>query len=328
MRLLAAILTLCVCGCYSPHYGDCLISCETSQLCPSDLFCDGHDCRTSETPRQTCIEVLGDAGLSQDSNDDDGGVLDVGTADDLDGDGVPNLADNCPTKSNTLQDDEDGDSKGDACDPCPPYMTYIAGGGPADADADGDGDGVGDGCDPEPGLVNHIVLFDAFNRRPLPPAQFEEIGGAAWTFDGEAKATINVSPQRLTINWPGLQSGYVSSYVTWVGESATGVGAGPFALGVANMNSAHACMFWNTSTSGSHTLGLIRLPTTADATAAYDYQTLPNQITFGFRGSTRSCGATGVSPVTGQLSNFPTPSVSGITANGMSARFKWIMIVD
>lgn len=80
-----------------------------------------------------------------------------GTADDLDGDGVPNLSDNCPMDANPGQEDADGDGVGDVCE---------AGAGQGDADGDGvtnaldncrdianadqadaDGDGVGDVCD-------------------------------------------------------------------------------------------------------------------------------------------------------------------------------------
>ncbi len=38
---------------------------------------------------------------------------------DIDGDGIPNAADNCPTAPNPDQADADADGKGDACDPCP-----------------------------------------------------------------------------------------------------------------------------------------------------------------------------------------------------------------
>jgi hypothetical protein len=59
---------------------------------------------------------------------------------DTDGDGVGDLADNCPLVSNASQADADRDFAGDACDSCP-----------ADHDpdqADADGDGTGDACDP------------------------------------------------------------------------------------------------------------------------------------------------------------------------------------
>jgi hypothetical protein len=38
--------------------------------------------------------------------------------DDIDGDTIPNMMDNCPETANTDQADADSDGKGDACDPC------------------------------------------------------------------------------------------------------------------------------------------------------------------------------------------------------------------
>jgi hypothetical protein len=78
-------------------------------------------------------------------------------ATDLDGDGVPNGADNCPFVYQLDQADADGDGLGDACDPiddrdvdgdgvpneldnCP----FVAN----SAQLDSDGDGLGDVCDP------------------------------------------------------------------------------------------------------------------------------------------------------------------------------------
>jgi hypothetical protein len=79
---------------------------------------------------------------------------------DLDGDGVPDELDNCPSDANADQADADGDGVGDACDVCALDAAN-------DADADGvcgnvdncpavanpdqvdfDGDGIGDVCDP------------------------------------------------------------------------------------------------------------------------------------------------------------------------------------
>lgn len=58
---------------------------------------------------------------------------------DLDGDGVPDVCDNCPATPNTAQLDSDDDGPGDACDNCPGLAN------PSQPDTDGDGDG--DGCD-------------------------------------------------------------------------------------------------------------------------------------------------------------------------------------
>jgi hypothetical protein len=58
---------------------------------------------------------------------------------DADGDGIPDLGDNCPTVSNPGQEDTDGDGIGDACDNCPD----VANGSQRDTD----GDGIGDDCE-------------------------------------------------------------------------------------------------------------------------------------------------------------------------------------
>lgn len=58
---------------------------------------------------------------------------------DSDGDGVPDLLDNCPLVYNPGQEDGDGDGVGDVCDICP--NDYDPG------QEDGDGDGIGDACD-------------------------------------------------------------------------------------------------------------------------------------------------------------------------------------
>lgn len=66
--------------------------------------------------------------------------------DPLDGDGIAEMLDNCPTTANAGQADADGDGIGDVCDNCP---------GTANANqADTDGDGVGDVCDNCPDTAN------------------------------------------------------------------------------------------------------------------------------------------------------------------------------
>lgn len=85
--------------------------------------------------------------------------LDSGQLADQDGDGVPDLADNCPTvpnPANPVQADEDEDGVGDACDNCPLISN------PKQDDADHDG--VGDVCDPHPVDVGDcLLLFDSLH---------------------------------------------------------------------------------------------------------------------------------------------------------------------
>jgi hypothetical protein len=94
---------------------------------------------------------------------------------DTDGDGIPDIADNCPLVANHDQRDFDGDLRGDVCDVCP----HIA-----DAGADFDGDGVGDACDPNPTVAgDRIALFDGFYDQSGWTAVS---GGATWTIDHHA----------------------------------------------------------------------------------------------------------------------------------------------
>jgi thrombospondin type 3 repeat protein len=74
---------------------------------------------------------------------------------DMDGDGILDNVDNCPTVANMDQHDHDGDGRGDACDKCP----HIA----SATDPDGDGDGIGDACDPQPTVgTDRLVLWNGF----------------------------------------------------------------------------------------------------------------------------------------------------------------------
>ncbi len=79
-------------------------------------------------------------------------VLDIqattlaGPSNDLDGDGIPNARDNCPTVPNPMQEDSDGDGFGDACDFCKHQATAT--------NHDEDGDGAGDACDDCPATPN------------------------------------------------------------------------------------------------------------------------------------------------------------------------------
>ncbi len=100
---------------------------------------------------------------------------------DSDGDGIADVADNCPNASNPDQTDTDGDGVGDACegdmdsdgvaddiDNCPET---------ANADqADTDGDGIGDACD------ETTVAQDKNNIE----ASFDSIFSCAETFEGGA----------------------------------------------------------------------------------------------------------------------------------------------
>jgi hypothetical protein len=134
-------------ACFQPSPASGVPCDPAAPYCPSGQACirqrDGFVCGTG----------AGDQPDAYDSDDDDG-------------DGVLDLADNCPLAPNAPQANYDGDRFGDACDPCPPLAD--------DAPIDRDTDGVADACDPDPVLPgDHIVLFDAFRD-----------GLAAWTPTG------------------------------------------------------------------------------------------------------------------------------------------------
>lgn len=61
---------------------------------------------------------------------------------DTDGDGVPDINDNCPLVYNLDQADMDQDGVGDVCDNCPTITNVDQ--------ADSDHDGIGDACDTVP----------------------------------------------------------------------------------------------------------------------------------------------------------------------------------
>lgn len=68
---------------------------------------------------------------------------------DPDGDGVVDIADNCPLEPNATQANRDGDEYGDPCDPCP--TTVLNGEG---CPQDDDGDRIANTADNCPNVVN------------------------------------------------------------------------------------------------------------------------------------------------------------------------------
>jgi len=132
-------------------------------------------------------------------------IPDVCESSDFDGDGVPNLTDNCPMTVNPGQTDTDGDGVGDACDNC----VSVANADQRDVDGDGigdrcdnctavanalqtdtDGDGRGDACDNCPTIANsdqtdsdHDMIGDPCDACPLDIANDRDADGVCGNVD-------------------------------------------------------------------------------------------------------------------------------------------------
>jgi hypothetical protein len=89
---------------------------------------------------------------------------------DTDGDGVPDISDNCPGVPNPDQEDTDDDGIGDACDLCPSDFTN-----------DSDGDGLCDSADPCPLDPNNDMDGDGLcaNVDPCPDDPNDSDGDGA-----------------------------------------------------------------------------------------------------------------------------------------------------
>src|SRR5438067_1003993 len=130
-------VAVAVAACYQPTAPEGAL-CGSGAACPSGQQCFGDRC-FSHPPADGGADAASDAA----------------SPNDLDGDGVANDVDNCPTIANADQRDFDADGIGDVCDHCPHLASAT--------DPDADGDGVGDACDPRPGIAgDHIALFDGF----------------------------------------------------------------------------------------------------------------------------------------------------------------------
>jgi hypothetical protein len=105
---------------------------------------------------------------------------------DVDGDGLLDPDDNCPTVANPEQEDFDGDAVGDACDNC----RIVAN---ADQMAIGDGDALGDACDPHPTDDGDCMLIVDMFREPSEVAMHWNV------VSDEPSPDVRVEPGRVTI---------------------------------------------------------------------------------------------------------------------------------
>ncbi len=143
------------------------LACDDRLPCPGGQVCRFGTCAPGEDGATAADAARIDA-ASVDATMTDGPPGDV------DGDGVSNLLDNCPTLGNSDQHDEDADGRGDRCDGCP----FVE-----DDGADLDGDGVGNACDPGAG-VHQVRYFDPFvTERPEWTTVDATVAGDLMRFD-------------------------------------------------------------------------------------------------------------------------------------------------
>jgi len=123
-------------------------------------------------------------------NDCDG---EVDESPDSDGDGVPDICDNCMAAPNLNQRDRDGDGAGDECDVCPDL--------PDPEQADLDRDGLGDECDNCP-------------RRSNPDQLDEDGDGVGDACQGLLDAEMEPNNDRATCNPIGTEAFEVTGELT------------------------------------------------------------------------------------------------------------------
>lgn len=127
----------------------------------------------------------------------------VGT--DIDGDGILNSEDNCPTVPNPLQEDEDSDGVGTACDNCPTVYNPLQ--------EDSNSNGTGDSCEVTSCCVGMSgnVDYSAFNSVDIADVTFLVayyfLGGAIppcmgeANIDGDLAGNVDVADLTWLVAW-------------------------------------------------------------------------------------------------------------------------------
>jgi hypothetical protein len=242
---------------------------------------------------------------------------------DSDGDGVPDVEDNCPEVSNPGQADEDGDGVGDVCDPCPPFEGVD----------DADGDGVGDACDPNPTTPgDRWIAFLGFAEMP----------SETWTYvgslsveGGEGIATAADGESMLL--WTPSSSGNrveVRAMATLTGIRATGSNLGSVSL-VERLEEGTedsiACQLSRLANGEQQQLRIYDLAASRIIDNAAHVFEVGSEIDLRLRrtGNLYNCRATSpVLELAGTAEHAPTRPQIGLRVRGASASFHWVMIVE
>ncbi|HEX6837984.1 MAG TPA: thrombospondin type 3 repeat-containing protein, partial [Polyangia bacterium] len=155
----------------------------------------------------------------------------MSTADDMDGDGIPNTSDNCPTVFNPIrpvdngaQGDADADGIGDACDPCPLDAAAMTCAIIDPSDVDGDGvPNLEDNC---PTVANADQADGDLDRKgdacDACPAAANPGSASCWTSIYDIKTKTALQGQLV-----GVQNAIVTSIV-WSGAAGARKAQGYF----------------------------------------------------------------------------------------------------
>ncbi len=176
-------------------------------------------------------------------DDDDGGPgvgdggapdaddrVDASPGSDTDGDGVADVADDCPAVANPHQDDDDGDGVGDVCDVCPAQFDGAA---PLNVD----GDQIGDLCgDPSTTTAQCVAWFDGFGTGRTANRYASPAGHGTWEIGGGAarQADVDVTDGLLYLGTPQLAPMVVVTHAE-VTDLAAITGTATWELGAAAM---------------------------------------------------------------------------------------------
>jgi len=202
-----------VSGCYDPAAQPNL-PCAENEACPGGQTCVAGICRLDDDLVRPDAAFDAPLDVPTDASPDAAVPPPDGPPSDLDGDGIANAADNCPTAHNQDQHDEDDDTVGDACDNCP----HVANPTQANVmEGAGMADSVGDACDPDPTHPGDtIVRFIAFHEMP---AGVTTVGTWSLSNDafvkggmGDAELLVSGVRDRITVEVGGAQ---ISSATAW-----------------------------------------------------------------------------------------------------------------
>lgn len=296
-------------GCYGPSIAPGA-PCEPAvNNCPHGQACqlEGAEyvCLPTGTARDAAVDAEPDAGST-----------------DIDGDGILNDVDNCPTVANPNQHDEEEDSVGDVCDPCPVTAD----------NNDSDGDGVGDGCDPRPDLAGDaFVVFEPFAQTL--PAGWTMMNGT-WSVGNDELRVVSSAGTVSSVRTNTPATSRMIAATSVVPDQVFGpVASVGIVLPYASALGGGGIQCSLLQSGMNRFLSLFDLgPDTAIDNDAFAWTANANYVLLAARdGTSYQCGgysdsmmqaATGTSPTI-----IPNPTI-GVRSEGTTARFQWLMIIS